>query len=424
MVPQSSASDCRHVAPQYLYFVLVGLMAALTGCASGPTRKTALIKSSKHVETSAVELSSRNQSLLALYSAEIEAAADKIILQSHSAATQRQALVWKAEAIPVLQTSLLNVDPLAAALDTWAFILQMQAYVQQPAVKQGFGESHAVVVATLNRMENEMEQLLQTVAPSANMPAIRQEIASWAEANPIEAGLAGRKSLDAVLIQRTEQSDLGARASVRAISESIGDITARLDSYNAYLPKQARWQAELLINDLEGQTEITAAAAHLEVLSSSLEKASSGMEHMPELMAEARKTVLADVEGQRLATQAFFTEERIQALNTLDRERLATMADLRQERLAATADLRQERQIVLDALHNEQVAVMGDLQAASDKAIKDLDATSRSLIDHFFVRALQLMLLAILITALVAWFLLRRFTTRGRYQGELYDRAA
>ena len=89
----------------------------------------------KNVEISAAELSSRNQSLLTLYSSEIEGAADKIILESPSPVARREALVWKAEAIPVLQTSLLNTDPVVAVADTWAFIFQMNAYLEKPMVK-------------------------------------------------------------------------------------------------------------------------------------------------------------------------------------------------------------------------------------------------------------------------------------------------
>src|SRR5436190_2829889 len=93
---------------------LVGLVLFFCGCASRTTRKTASVNSAKNIQISATELSSRNQSLLALYSAGIEAAADKIILESPSPIARTQALVWKAEAIPVLQTSLLKADPVAA----------------------------------------------------------------------------------------------------------------------------------------------------------------------------------------------------------------------------------------------------------------------------------------------------------------------
>src|SRR5262249_42988526 len=134
------ADPAARIQRRRLVWVLLGLTLILWGGASGATRKAASVKSAKNVKSSAAEIGLMIQSLLGLYSAEIEAAADKIIFESSSAVARRQALVWKAEAIPVLQRSLLNTDPLAAAIDTWAFIFQMTVYMEQPRVKQGFGE--------------------------------------------------------------------------------------------------------------------------------------------------------------------------------------------------------------------------------------------------------------------------------------------
>jgi hypothetical protein len=408
-----------------LYCGLLGLVIFLCGCASQTTRKTALIKSSKKVETSAAELSARNQSLLGLYSAEIEAAADKIILESTSSPTRRQALLWKAEGIPVLQRSLLNTDPLAAAIDAWAFIFQMTDYMNRPAVKNEFGEFHPLVIETLNRMGTQLEQLLQAAAPSADLAAGRERLQSWAREHPIEAGLSGRKSVDAHLISTTEQSDLGTRASIKALSESIGDFTARMDSYNAYLPKQARWQVELLLSDIAREPQVAAAMSDLAVVTKALDKTSGKMDELPEMMGQVRKAVLADVEGQRLEAQAFLRQERMETLDALNQERIETMAGIDHERQAATVDVRQEREIVLDTLQSERVIVMNELHAAGDKALQDFDSRSRSLIDHFFLRVLEIFLLALLLGSLVTWLLVRRFTTRRWDRGgRLYDRAA
>src|SRR5262249_32978076 len=407
-----------------LFWVFLGLTLILWGCASGATRKAASVKSAKNVKSSAAEIGLMNQSLLGLYSAEIEAAADKIIFESSSAVARRQALVWKAEAIPVLQRSLLNTDPLAAAIDTWAFIFQMTAYMEQPRVKQGFGEFYPVVAETLKRMETDMEQLIQTAAPSANMANLRQRIGSWAEAHPIRTGLAGRETADAEVIRQTEQSDLGAVASIKALSESLGDITARLDSYNAYFPKQARWQAELALMDLMRDPQISGAVSNVGVLANALAKTSGSMEHLPELMGQAREAMMADVEGQRLGIQAFMRQERLETMDTLKRERIATVAALDSERRAATADFQRERQIVLDALRGERVAAMNDLNVAGDKALKDLNTQARGLIDLLFLRAVELVLLTLILCALAAWILLRRFARRPDRGERLFDRAA
>ena len=403
---------------QGLLCLALGLLLFLCGCGARTTKKTSSIKRAKTVEASVPELSSRNQSLLAQYSSEIENAADRIILASPSPRARRQALVWKAEAIPVLQTSLLNTDPVAAIIDTWVFVFQMTAYMQQPAVKEEFGTLQSVPIDTLKKMDEEMEQLVRTAAPSADIHDLGRRFGSWAAAHPIQSGLSGRRSADPELIQQAEKTDLGATASLQAIQESLGDITARLDSYNAFLPKQARWQVELLLSDLGHYPELSTAESNLASISRALEKTSGSMERLPEQAENAREVVLADVVGQRLAAQSFLEEERRQVFNSLTRERIDALGDLRRERLAATSDLRGEWPIVLHAMDEH-------LQKISERTLKDFDARSRDLIDHLFLRGVELVLLTLTLSFLAVWLLLRQFVSKRSATGKSsLDRAA
>ncbi len=409
----------------FCFCVLCGLMLLVCGCASGATRRNSSVKSAKNVESSALEFNSRNRSLLAVYSAEIETAADQIILQSPSAGVRRQALVWKADAIPVLQTSLLNDDPVSASLDTWTFIFQMMAYMEQPAVQQSFAGSYPVVAATLKQMDDQMQQLIRAAAPGANVAALRQRFISWAQAHPVRGSLAGRQSFDPDRIRELGESDLGTMASIKALREGLGDLTARLDSYNAYLPKQARWQAELLLSDITRGPEFGRAMSNAAVLSDVLAKTSSSMDHLPELVGQTRAGVNADVEAQRLAAQEFIREERVQAFNTLRQERIALTADISRERQAAIAGTGAEAKKVLDTLHDERMAATSDLRSAGEKTLQDFDSRARSLTNRLFLFALGLVLLTMALSSIVAWLLLRRFARARPIQDQmLHDRAA
>ena len=95
-----------------------------------------------------------------------------------------------------------------------------------------------------------MERLILTTAPAANAADLRQRVAGWAEAHPILVCPIGRQSVDPDVIQKVGQSNLGIKTSIKnVLAEGLGDLTVRMDSYNAYLPKQARWQVELLLTD-------------------------------------------------------------------------------------------------------------------------------------------------------------------------------
>src|SRR5262249_28299475 len=388
-MPQPDHRPIASAAAHRCFFlVLIAFTLLQFGCASGTSRKTLSVKSAKNLKSSAAELSARNQSLLARYSAEIETAADKVIFESPSACARRQALVWKAEAIPVLQPSLLNIDRVTAVFDAWTYVFQMKAYMEQPAVKQRFGESYPVVDETLQKMDADMQELVRAAAPSADLAALRQKAVSWAEAHPIQGGLAGRESVDADVIRKLGESELGTMASIKALGESLGDLTARLDVYNAYLPKQARWQEELLLSDLARTPQVGALMSNFTTLTDALAKTSVTVERMPELSAEMRKAV----ETERLAIQDFVRAEREQAFNSVAQERAALISGVGRQRLAITADLRGERQIVLQALHNEREAAINDVRTAGDQALQDFDAKARRLINHFFLRAFELML--------------------------------
>ena len=220
-----------------------------------------------------------------------------------------------------MQTSLLNTDPIAAVLDTWAFLFQMTAFMEQPTLKQTMGNSYPVVAETLRNMEAEMERLVVSAAPKANLADLRQRVRSWAEAHPIEDSLASRQSADPDVIRKVGQTELGTMASIKALAESMGDLSARLDSYNLYLPKEARWQAELFVADLERDPQVNAALSYLGTLANTAAK----------------------IDNERLSTQDFVRQERLQTLDNLQQQRIATIAAVHAERLGAAADLHAER---------------------------------------------------------------------------------
>src|SRR5262249_46080428 len=133
---------------------------------------------------------------------------------------------------------------------------------------------------------------------------------------------------------------------------------------------------------------------------------------------------IADVEQQRQAAQSFLTGERERLADEMTQQRIDAFADLRGERLAATADLRAERQIVLDTVHAEEVGAMSDLREFSQQTLNDFDRRSSRLADHFFWRAVELVLLTLALSFTGAWILLQRFSSRTAIKAKLQRPAA
>jgi hypothetical protein len=202
--------------------------------------------------------------------------------------------------------------------------------------------------------------------------------------------------------------------SIKTLAEGLGDFTARLDSYNVYLPKQARWQAELLLTDFTHDPQISAALSNLAVLSDSAAKASVKIDQMPELVDQTRVAFKADVDSERLSAQAFLREELLKTLYALRQERIATIDAMHGERIATTAEIREERRAAMEVLRNQEIAMMKEFEEISKRAIQDLDTRERGLINFFFLRALELMLLTLVLCCLLGWVLMRRFVPASR----------
>jgi hypothetical protein len=296
--------------------------------------------------------------------------------------------------------------------------------MEQPAVKDGLDPFSQVPREALRKMESEMEQLVRSAAPAADIEDIRRRVRTWASAHPIQAGLSGRKSADSDLIRSTYQDNLGALSSLRALQEGLGDIAVRLEAYNSYLPKQARWQAELLANDLSRDPALGMAASNFAILARAVQQSASNLDRVPQMAGKARQLAIADVDQQRLAAQSFLVGERERLVDDMTQQRIDAIADLRGERLAATADLRAERQIVLDAVHTEEAGAMSDLHEFSQQTLNDFDRRSRRLADHLFWRGLELVLVTLSLSFIGAWILLQRFSSRTAIRNKLHRPAA
>lgn len=51
------------------------------------------------------------------------------------------------------------------------------------------------------------------------------------------------------MIKSVGQVNIGTLGAVRELADSMGDLSARLNSYNLYARKQGRWQAKLFLEE-------------------------------------------------------------------------------------------------------------------------------------------------------------------------------
>lgn len=375
--------------------LLIGTGICLViGCA-GPPKRSPLLKQVPGIQATTAELRVVVRSLAPSFSGIIEEAADEVIAGAESAEAARIGLMWKTNGIPEMQRALFQTDPVAAIIDAWALTLQMKAYVESETGGQRLGPWQSVALRACERLEQGIEKTLLGVSDNTDLSRARESVREWTEKHPLDDTLVTRDSTAALFAQITTSTKLGGFKAVGSMVESMADLQSRLDLYNEYLPKLARWHAELLVVDLVDDPWLSGALVNLDDTGDSLREMArtvSGAEQLlagerellVETLASERRILLEFVERQRLETLAHLTRERVAVLEAIERMRSDTLTELDSQRHMATEDA-------------DRIGA-GLLAGAMDEV--------EGVVDHFFLRAAQFTL-ALLILGAVALAVLR-----------------
>jgi hypothetical protein len=182
----------------------------------------------------------------------------------------------------------------------------------------------------------------------------------------------------------------GIRA-VGRMREEIGDIAARLGLYGEYLPKQARWQAELLMFELETNASVERAETAFQAMADSIGRIDAVVAAAPDIVAREREALVDDL-----------SRERVDTIRLLIDERLDTMRELDEDIEHVLAAMRAEREIVLQALDEERVAALADVRVEREALTADGERIGALLVDRALDRAGELLDRALLIVAVLA----------------------
>lgn len=359
-----------------LLFLLLG-----AGCgifSLGP-KKSPLQEKVGGSKMSAAELRERVRALALPFSGQLETMADAVASTTNDPAQRRALLEFKINAIPQMQDALLRPDPVASLVDAWALVLQLRdAMTRIPGL-----QLPPEVGASFDGMENQLASLWQQMTGRENVSGARELVGRWAAAHPLES-LAVRPTTEALLASVTAREGLTPLQAAGELIETTEDVIQRIDVQSAFLPKQGRWQAELLMRQALADPSLFGGSP----------------QRQEQLLASLGQAM------QTAATAPGWTQAEL---------RLALGA-LHDERLEAQGFVQGERDVLLRALHGERVA-----------ALEQADQIGAQLVDRAFVRAdalvdrvlLRLLIFAAILAVgfvILALLLLRRWDRRGRLE--------
>ena len=366
---------------------LLGLVLAGACAPKAARRQTDVMEKTGSVSVSAAVLRARVDDLAERLAGRVEETSDRIRAEAQDPAIRRRALTAKIEMIPAVYSAAYRVDPLEAALDVWGLAFQLSQFVEEGEGRDAFGKQQPHVRELAQGVLADSDAVIQGIAigPEAFAGA-RARVQDWARQHPIERNFTSRPSITASMADRRSERD--AFVAVGAVSETLENVSQRLNTYAAQLPKQSRWQAELLVADMTLEPAVADTLGDVRALGETARRANELLGDVPALVDAAGSPVRELVAAERRATLEAVNLQRLQTLEYVAAERLTVLAALREERIA-----------VVEALHQERIETMKEADAIKTRAV-DLSAGAlRELVDYTLRRVAVLAVLLMLAAA-------------------------
>jgi hypothetical protein len=379
--------------PSSRLLLAAALMTVLSGCATTAPR-TELQKRVGQSGMSAGVLRVRVRDLARRLPGLLEMAADDIAAHSDSALPRLRMLEFKANAVPTLQAVLFQPDPVAALVDAWALLAQLQDVLPRRAAGVP-PEQVDRAVGVLLGAEAEVEALMKELSGQEDISQGRARVHQWAAEHPLTGPVHARESTAPLLAELTDLSRLRPLGAAAALLEDTRDLTARVDLYASSLPRQARWQGAL------AAAELASSVAEVPALR--------------EVMGELKRTVdlLDRFGGLADSSPALVARERTAVLDALHQERLALQDFISGERRAVLVGVGQERAAVMSGLHVERVATLQQLDGLAVGWTNHAFDRATRLVDRVFLWLLGLLGLALVGAVVTATLLARAWRRRS-----------
>ena len=309
-----------------------------------------------------------------------------------------------AKAIPALFDALFRRDPGAALIDASALIEQIkQDYTLREHLAMT-AEERQVILHAADTIKHRLQVVyLATGASQAEIDDFWVEIEDWARNHPIAGNFAVRDSTESLFAASTALIGGGLGAAISSAQEEMADFAVRADIYAEHLPRQARWQAQLLVEELLADGIVNQAVEEVGTIPLSIEE-------IPIDIDAERQALIEDLRREGFLVGRWVQNERDGGFAFVSTERQVVLDHLTEERIAILEAIKSERYALIEALDQQRSAAFEDLQKI---VASTLVQSRQDLIDHLIFRSAQL-LAVVLPLLLIGGLILVWFARRPR----------
>ena len=353
--------------------------ASLTKKSTGPDLKPwPEIRRDFRVET----LRTRMHEYSITFAAEIDLADTAIERRAADSTVRRNALLWRVRAIPEMRKACFRLEPISALVDAWIFARQMDQLFSEGAGAGAFGTFQPEAVEVSRRLVHQMREIGGSIAvsPEARVEFEHKFIDPWLAEQPLHDLTFVRESPIARFAEQSRARG-DTLQSVGTMEELAFILSQQARIYLADLPRQVRGEVDLMRADVLPSERLLSMQNDLHMSASAADRIASATEGMPPLIKDERRIILDEIGRQRTlvmdavavereqAIQAIvraFDVERRELMRTIESQRVATLAWATAERHDAIAEVRHELGGSMESLRGERAIVLGDLQRMID----------------------------------------------------------
>ncbi len=388
------------------------LILPAAGCQRISHQQGMLERESTHAHLSSHQLRVMVNEFVIYFADRIELRADEILAETSDPAIRKNALRWKINGIASCFEAASRPDPLGAYLDVWILNRQMNHFVDSPTGHESFGPWQSIASEECHALEQRLQFINHTLGGRLRLG--EDFVAQFAADFPLKSLYFDREPIASRYIEEVQEPGQELFHVVANLNENVDDLKKLSILYANHLPKQARWEAQLLLIDASQIPTIQRPLQDLALATQSIARVAHTVDVIPAL-----------VERERLALRGIVEEERLSTLRDVDRMRQDTLGQLEDERELILNTLREERSVVLGALHEERVAVSRNLDSQVERTLRATDDMTlrrveqmaqrgNILVDRFFWRACQLLAVLGLLALAVYQILVRRSARQNR----------
>lgn len=363
------------------------------GCNTVPAKQGRLERDSSNSQVSSHQLRVMVNEFVVHYASRVELTADNILAQSTDPTIRRNALLWKINGISSCFQAASRPDPLGAYLDIWILNRQMAQMFNSPAGDTLFGQAQLLARAECADLEARLQYINQVAG--ADLPLGEKFVTKFATDYPLTTLYFDREPIASRYIQEVREPAREMFQIVANLEENLVQMRNLAVIHAEYLPKQARWEAELLLIDTSQQEFVQQPIRDLSLASHSIAQ-----------IAHTTEIVPAVVEQEREAFQQFLSHEREVTLGELERMRQETLAAVGRERVAVLEAVHEERLAISQQIDTQMALVLQATDDLSRRRVEQAAAEAPVVIDHFFRRTVQLG--GVLLLLVMAYLLLIR----------------